>query len=136
MSRNQKGSFAKVLSQDSPKNTVRVAQLDKPKDQQSQASGDSKSMNLGAELSSFKEEMKGMILEMNKTITKNVSTNVTSSINNKIEELDSKFSAMFTEYKKTMFDFGGTGEQANVFQGNKRTGTPGRASVFAALQFV
>ena len=40
-----------------------------------------------------------MILEMNKTITKNVSTNVTTSINNKIEELDSKFSAMFTEYK-------------------------------------
>ena len=28
------------------------------------------------------------------------------------------------EYKKTIFDFWGTGEQANLFQGNKGTGTP------------
>lgn len=96
-SRSQRGSFVK--SQDSPKNTVRVALLDKPKDQQPQASGECKSMDLSAELSSFKDEMKGMMLDMNRTITKNVSTNVTSSITNKIEELDSKFSAMFTEYK-------------------------------------
>ena len=31
--------------------------------------------------------------------------------------------------RKQFFDFGGTGEQANLFQGNKGTGThPGRAS--------
>ena len=33
--------------------------------------------------------------------------------------------------RKQIFDFLGTGEQANLFQGNKGTGTPpGRASVF------
>ena len=32
------------------------------------------------------------------------------------------------EHKKQIFDFWGTGEQANLFQGNKGTGnTPGRA---------
>ena len=28
------------------------------------------------------------------------------------------------EHRKQIFDFGGTGEQANLFQGNKGTGTP------------
>ena len=33
------------------------------------------------------------------------------------------------EHKKQIFDFWGTGEQTNLFQGNKGTGTPnGRAS--------
>ena len=99
--KHPRGSFAKVTGQDSPKNTVRIAQLEKPKDQQPQITGENKSMSMhiSTELSNFKEEMKEMMKEMNQCITKNVSTSVTTSITSKIEELDSKFSAMFSEYK-------------------------------------
>ena len=57
------------------------------------------SMHISTELSNFKEEMKEMMKEMNQCITKHVSTSVTASITSKIEELDSKFSTMFSEYK-------------------------------------
>lgn len=90
--------YSTALSKDSPKSTVKIAQLDKLRESQVLgASGDSKSMS--AELSSFKEEMKEMMKEMNKTITKNVSTNVSTTVNAKIDELESKFSVMFSEYK-------------------------------------
>ena len=36
-----------------------------------------------------------------------------------------------SEHKKTNFDVLGTGEHANLFQGNKETGTPGRVSFLA-----
>ena len=35
--------------------------------------------------------------------------------------------------RKQIFDFWGTWEQANLFQGNKGTGTPGRASLINLL---
>ena len=79
---------------------MKIAQLEKPREPQSQllgAPGESRIMT--TELNSFKEEMKNMIKEMNKNITQNVSTNVSATINAKIEELENKFSAMFTEYK-------------------------------------
>ena len=77
-----RGSFAKVLGQDSPKNTARIAQLEKPKDQQPQITGENKSnsMHISTELNNFKEEMKEMMKEMNQCITKNVSTSVTASV--------------------------------------------------------
>ena len=77
-----RGSFAKVLGQDSPKNTARITQLEKPKDQQPQITGENKSnsMHISTELNNFKEEMKEMMKEMNQCITKNVSTSVTASV--------------------------------------------------------
>ena len=92
--------YGTSLGKDSPKSTVKIAQLEKPREPQFQllgASGESRIMT--TELNSFKEEMKNMIKEMNKNITQNVSTNVSATVNAKIEELENKFSAMFTEYK-------------------------------------
>ena len=97
IAQNKKGTFVNALSKGSPKSTVKIAQIDKPKEQQNMPTGDSKDMNtkISTELASFKEEMKNMMLDMNKSITQNV----TSSISSKMEELDTKFSSMFTEYK-------------------------------------
>ena len=89
--------YGTSLGKDSP---VKIAQLKKPREPQSQllgASGESRIMT--TELNSFKEEMKNTIKEMNKNITQNVSTNVSATVNAKLEELENKVSPMFTEYK-------------------------------------
>ena len=94
----------KVVGQDSPKNTVKIAQLEKSKEPREPEirsffgqAGDSKSesKSMVSEFNSFKEEMRTMITNMNDSIT----TNVSGKISNKIEALENKFSIMFNEFR-------------------------------------
>ena len=89
-----------VRPRESPKNTVRIAPVDKNRDSKgpeiasifSQASASAQK----TEFASFKEEMREMLKDMNKTATKTV----TDKITEKIDTLDRKFSNMFTDIKE------------------------------------
>ena len=87
-------------NQDSPKespksvSTVKVAPIDKSKGAEV-TSLFNQGNTQNAEFNSFKEEMRNMLKEMNKTISNNVGTTVTG----KIDALDKKFSNMFMEIK-------------------------------------
>ena len=90
----------KSSSHDSPKNTVRVAQIEKSKelkepDIKSLFSMSSESKSTDSDLKSFREEMRDMMSQLNDNITKSVSKTITS----KIEILDEKFSSRFNELR-------------------------------------
>lgn len=91
----------KVSNQDSlkesPKSTVKIAPVDKSKGAGVEVTSLFDQGNAqNAEFKSFKEEMRKMIEDMNKNISKSVGTTVAE----KIDALDKKFSNLFTEIKE------------------------------------
>lgn len=86
----------------SPRSTVKIAPLDKNKEpkggevQITTLFGQASANPKVSEFVSFKEEMREILKDMNKTITKNVKDTITQ----KIETLENKFSNLFTEIKE------------------------------------
>lgn len=89
-----------VSPRESPRNTVRIAPVDKIKESKETEvhvpSIFGQASSKTTEFVSFKEEIRDMLKSMNKTISRNV----TDTITEKIETLDQIFSNMFTEIKE------------------------------------
>ena len=102
MSQNRHNTRTSIKSSnhDSPKNTVRVAQIEKPKelkepDIKSLFSTSSESKSTDSDLKGFREEMRDMMSQLKDSIT----TSVSITIANKIEILDEKFRCRFNELR-------------------------------------